>query len=288
MHKPMAPVILSLAAGVAAVQASPARAQAQPPEIVAENVLDGDHLTVGVGGVYGPSYEGSDDYVFSPFPIVQGSLRGIGINPRQGGVALDLIRGAKEDKVSLSFGPLATYSGNRRRQIEDPVVRAAGKLKSALDVGFSAGFTINRLLNDYDGLTVAVDAEWNVNKAHRGAEVSPQIGYTTPLSRGVLLAVGVSAEHVDDDYADYYYGVTPAQSLASGLPTFAAKGGWVSYGANALVGVDLDGDLLNGGFALFALGSYSRLTGDAKRTPYTALRGDADQWSVGAGVAYTF
>jgi len=44
----------------------------------------------------------------------------------------------------------------------------------------------------------------------------------------------------------------------------------------------------NGGLALIALGGYSRMLGDAKRTPFTSIRGDADQWMGAVGVGYTF
>ena len=57
---------------------------------------------------------------------------------------------------------------------------------------------------------------------------------------------------------------------------------------NLLGGYDLDGDLTNGGFALFAMGGYSKVIGDAADSPYVAQRGDADQWIVGAGIGYTF
>jgi len=265
----------------------PALAQSTAPE---GSVLDGDHITIGAGGVYGPSYEGSDDYVFSPFPIVQGKIRGVSITPRAGGVALDLVGHPDGAKVGFSLGPVASYSGTRKRQIKDDVVRSTGKLKDAIDVGVSSGFTVYKLLSDYDSLTFSADAKWNVNKAHRGTVITPQVSYATPVSRGALVVVGASVKHVDDDYADYYYSVTPGQSAASGgvLPTYQARGGWVSFGGNALVGVDLDGDLTNGGLAVFAVGSYNRLMNDAKRTPFTSVRGDADQFFGGLGVAFTF
>ena len=41
-------------------------------------------------------------------------------------------------------------------------------------------------------------------------------------------------------------------------------------------------------FAVFVLGSYGKLLNDAKRNPYTAIRGDDDQWLLGAGLGYTF
>lgn len=252
------------------------------------SVFDGDYLTVGVGGVYGPSYKGSDDSVLYPVPIVQGKLAGIGINPRPGGLALDLIPDAPDARIGFSAGPAVGYTGNRHRQIKDPVVRAAGKLKEAIDVGGNVGVTAYRLLNPYDSLTVSADVLWNVNKAHRGMTVTPSISYATPLSRGLLATVSVNAQHVDDDYASYYFNVSPAQNAASGLPLYGAKGGWASVGAGALVGYDLDGNLANGGLAVFALGGYQKLLNDAKRNPYTAIRGSANQWTFGAGVAYTF
>jgi len=278
----------SLAASLSAALLIPVAAMAQDIGPPAETVFDGDHLTIGVGGGYGPSYEGSDDYVFFPTPLVQGKLGGIAITPRPAGAALDFIPDAKDAKIGFSLGPVATYSANRARQIKDPVVRSAGKLKESLDVGASAGITAYRLLSQYDSLTLSADVKWNVNKAHRGMVIQPGIFYVTPLSRAAIVTLGISAKHVDDDYARYYYGVTPAQSLASGLPLYNAKGGWASIGANALAGYDLDGDLTNGGFALFALGSYARLMDDAKRNPYTAIRGSADQFVGALGLAYTF
>lgn len=279
---------IALAASIVAL--APAAAFAQDENAPAGSKLDGDYLVVGAGGIYGPSYEGSDDQVFSPIPIVQGRLAGIDINPRPGGVALDVIPDGKDPKVGLQFGPMASYTGARHRQIKDPVVKASGKLKESIDVGFNAGFTVYKVLNPYDRLSISADARWNVNDSHHGEVITPGVTYTTPLSKAALVTVGVAAKHVDDDYANYYYSVTPGQSAATGgvLPVYQAKGGWVSYGVNALVGYDLDGDLTDGGFAVFVLGSYNRLRGSAKETPFTALRGTPNQWTVGGGIAYTF
>merc|ERR1712034_232159 len=88
--------ILAAAGAAVALCASPAAAQ-ETDEIAAASgnaeptVFDGDWLSVGAGVIYGPSYRGSDDYVFSPIPVVQGNLGGVGISPRAGGIALDFI-----------------------------------------------------------------------------------------------------------------------------------------------------------------------------------------------------
>ena len=273
-----------LRAAALAALAFPLAAQAQSEE----TVFDGDYLTVGIGAGYAPSYEGSDDYVFYPQPVIQGSLAGIAITPRPGGIALDVIPDGKDAKVGFSLGPVVRLRANRDGRIEDPVVKRLGKLDTAVEVGANAGVTLYDLLSGYDSLTLSSDVKWDVANAHEGMTISPSLSYFTPVSRGAAVSLSLGAEHVDDDYADYYFSVSPAGSVASGLPTFQADGGWKSVGAFALLGVDFDGDLTNGGLAGFVTGGYTRLLGDAKRTPLTSIRGDADQWLAGAGLAFTF
>ena len=278
--------VLLAAASVAASIPTLAYAQNDGPQT--DTVFDGDYLTVGVGGFYGPSYEGSNDYVLFPAPIVQGRLLGVAITPRPGGAALDFIPDAKDAKVGFSLGPVATFRRDRVTRIKDPVVRRLGKLKTAVEVGGSAGVTVYDQLTGYDSLTFSADARWDVAGAHQGMLWGPSVSYFTPVSKGAAINLAVTAEHMDRDYANYYFTVSPAGSVASGLPAFQARGGWKNVGINAQVGVDFDGDLTNGGLAGFVTGGYTKLLGDAKRTPLTSIRGDADQWLAGAGLAFAF
>jgi outer membrane scaffolding protein for murein synthesis (MipA/OmpV family) len=157
-------------------------------------------------------------------------------------------------------------------------------------VGVNAGLTANKVLNPYDSLTLSADVKWDVNGSYKGMTYAPSLTYTTPLSKAALAVLSVGARHVDDDYARYYYSVTPGQRAATGgaLPLYNAKGGWDSVNVGLIAGYDLDGNLLNGGFAIFAAGAYTKMLNDGKDTPFTSLRGDADQWTAGLGVAYTF
>lgn len=266
----------------------PVPALAQEVNVPEDSALDGDYLVVGAGVVYGPSYDGSNDQVVSPFPLVQGSLGGVAINPRPGGIALDLIPDAEDARFGVALGPLATISFNRSRQIKDPVVKAAGKLDEAIEIGVNGGVSAYKVLNDYDTLTLSADVKWDVAGAYGGMVWSPGISYVTPLSRGALVTLNVSARHVDDDFADYYYSVSPAQSAASGLPQYNAKGGWDSWNVGLLGGYDLNGNILDGGFAVFGLANYGRMLNDAKDTPFTSIRGKTSQWTFGGGVTYTF
>jgi MipA family protein len=278
--------LLAVAAALAVV---PALASAQTIEAPPgeESVFDGDWISVGFGALYGPSYDGSDDYTISPAPLVQGSLGGVRISPRPAGLALDLIPDPR-DGIGFAFGPSARLRSNRASDIKDPVVEAAGKVKRAIEVGAAAGVSLPKVLNPYGSLSFGLEARWDVNGAHRGMVLAPSVSYFTPVSRGAAVILSLDAEHGDGDFADYYYSVSPAQSAASGLPLYSAQGGFTKAGATLIAAIDLDGNLLNGGLAATVLGGYSRMLGDAARTPYTAIRGRRDQWMIGGGLGYTF
>lgn len=264
------------------------RGDGSPWSVYDDTVYDGDWVTVGVGGIYGPSYDGSDDYVFSGTPALMGNVGGITISPRAGGVALDFVPAPENGNVDFNAGVSVRLVRDRVSKIKDPVVASLGKLDTAFEVGPTAGVRFLGVLHQYDSLSINADARWDVAGAHDGMVVSPSVTYFTPLSRGIASGLSLGTDYVDNDYADYYFSVTPAQTLTSGLATYDADGGFKNASATMFLGFDLDGDLTNGGFLVGLFGSYSRMLGDFKKSPFVDTRGDANQWTVGGGVGYTF
>lgn len=262
----------------------------QIPEIAPETIFAGDWSTLGVGAAFNPSYDGSDDYVISPLPLLQGRLGGVSITPRPAGLALDFIPDG-DARVNFNLGVAGKLNRNRADQIEDEVVRAYGELDTAIEVGPTFGVSLSRLLSPYDSLTLGADVLWDVAGAHEGMTINPSLTYFTPVSRGAAVSFSLSARHVDDDYAAYYYSVPLAPTtvpMADRLPVFDAEGGFDKLGANLLVAYDFDGDITNGGLAGFLIGGYTRMVGDAADTPFTNIRGSTDQWFIGAGLGFTF
>ena len=289
VHSVVAFAAISIMLGAAPVAAQAPEAESAKADAPDRGVFAGDWLTLGIGVGYGPSYEGSDDYTVFPAPLAQGSVGGLEFGARGPGLYVDLIAdGDNESNVKFLAGPLFRVRLDRNSKIKDPVVRSLGKEDVAIEVGATAGISFSKVLNPYDTLTISGDIQWDVAKAHRGRLITPAVSYSTPLSKAIFTNLSLSAVHVDDNYADTYFSIDALGSAASGLPVFDADGGWKSYGATLLGGVDLSGDGRDGGWGTFALVSYSRLTGDAKRSPVTSIRGDADQWFFAAGVSYTF
>ena len=254
-----------------------------------DSVFDDTWIGIGFGVAYSPSYTGSDDYVISPLPVVQGSVGGVDIAPRPAGLALDFIKDPEEG-TSFSFGPALRLRNDRADQIEDETVKLAGELDRAVEVGPSFGVSFPKLFNEFDSLTLSTDIRWDIAGAHGGMVIDPSITYFTPVDRGTVISFTLGTEYASDDFADYYFSVSPGQSAATGgvLPVFGAEGGFTRVSATTLIGIDLDGNALDGGWGAVLIGCYSRLTGDAADTRYPSIVGSKDQFFIGTGLAYTF
>ncbi|MCZ8370095.1 MAG: MipA/OmpV family protein [Porphyrobacter sp.] len=277
----------------AEAEAQPAPAPAAAPSFaLAKPVFDETWATIGLGVGMVPSYAGSNDYIAFPLPLIAGRVGGVGIAPNGPGFVLDFNspkpamgphKGAR-----IAFGPAFRFRNDRNNRISDDVVARAGKLDAALEVGGNVAVSFPGVFKPFDQLSIGVQARADVLGAHDGLIIEPQVSYRALLGKGFTLQAQASAEFVDDNFADYYFTVSPAQASATGLAQYRADGGLNRVGTTAILAYDLDRNPLNGGWSLTGVGGYSRLVGDSADTPYTSVRGDANQFILGAGVAFTF
>ena len=265
------------------LMASPALAQAD-----GEPVDDGgDTLTIGLGGSYLPSYEGSNNYVLSGSGLIRGRVSGFNFYSRATSLLLDVVREPANAPVNLEFGPMVNLRLDRTSGIKDARVRALGEIDTAIEAGAFLGVTKNGVFHEYDFLTARVDVIHDVTNTHDSLIVTPNLEYATPLSRTALVGASISADYVGDGFARTYFGVTPSGAAASGLAAYDLDGGFKNVRLSLLSALSLSGDLRRG-WGLFAIGSYSRLLGDFKRSPIVRDAGDADQFFAAIGLSYTF
>jgi outer membrane scaffolding protein for murein synthesis (MipA/OmpV family) len=269
---------------VAALAAAPAAAQT-----AVDDPLLKETVTIAAGAAYIPSYVGSDDYLVAPALGARGSVSGFNFQFRGTEASVDLIRNRDPHAIDFQLGPVAGVNLNRTRSIEDPQVRALGKLDTAIELGGYIGIGKTGVITSvYDTLSASVTYTHDVAGAHDSYQITPAISYGTPLSRKAYVLVSGYADYVGKDYGDYYFTVTPAGAVASGLPAFSArKSGMLGWGATALVNLSLTGDL-TGGLSLVGGGGYYRVHGRYARSPIVAITGDRDQFYGGLGLAYTF
>jgi outer membrane scaffolding protein for murein synthesis (MipA/OmpV family) len=245
-------------------------------------------LTVGIGGAYIPSYEGSDDYAFTPVAFVFGRVAGIGFATRGTALYIDVVPKGTAAAFSIDAGPVGNLRLDRSHLVRDRQVAALGNIGPAIELGGFVGLTKNRVLHAYDTLGVRLAVTTDVTDTHHSRVVTPSIEYMTPLSTRTAVNLSASAEHVGDGFAQTYYGVSPAGAVRSGLPVYTPLGGWKSWRLGLVVAQVITGDLRRPHLSAFAGVSYGQVLGSFRRSPVVAIVGDPNQYAAGAGLAYSF
>ncbi|QIK96907.1 MipA/OmpV family protein [Sphingomonas sp. HDW15A] len=264
--------------------ASPVFAQAGAP--LPDPNDQSDTFTIAAGGALIPDYEGSDDSEFMPFAAIRGRVSGFEFYMRETHLYVDLLR-QPSSGMDFDFGPIVGVRLNRTGSVEDDFVDALPERDMAFEVGAFAGISFHGLTNPYDELSLRLDFKHDIGGAHGSSIISPNIDFGTPLSRRTYLGLSAGLDFVGDGWADYYYSVSPADSIASLLPVYEAEGGMKNWRLGALINQSITGDL-TGGFSIFAGANYSHLSGDIADSPIVDLRGQRSQWQLAAGLAYTW
>lgn len=98
-----------------------------------------------------------------------------------------------------------------------------------------------------------------------------------------LVMLGPRARFASAEYNRRFFGIDAAAASRSGLAEYRPGGGLYAIGAVAGMYQPL-GER----WGLFGFAGYDRLQGDAARSPIVRQHGDADQFSAGLALTYTF
>ncbi|RYE01428.1 MAG: MipA/OmpV family protein [Sphingomonadales bacterium] len=271
--------------------ALPAFAQDNVPVEQAEVASEGDsRLTIGAGAAFYPDYEGSSHNRWSPIPAANGTVAGMSFTVLANRASLDVIPNPTGAGWDFQLGPIAVLNMNRSNAdaIKDLRVRRLGEIDTSVEVGGYVGIGKTGLItSDFDKLTLTVSYRKGVSGANRSGVWNPTLTYSTPLSTKALVSIFTSAEIAEDRYARLYFGVTPTQSLASGLPVFRPQGGQKDISFGGFATYALAGNLTKG-LSLVVGGTYKKLVGDFADSPIVRIAGDRNQWTGAAGLALTF
>jgi MipA family protein len=281
--------LICLAVGASCLS-SPTFAQSAPPASglpSAQDLASRDMYTLGIGAAAIADYEGSDDYRVIPVAAIRAKVHGISISTNGPYLTVDLF--PQSTKFNFDAGPIAGFRFDSRRHSDDGVVRMMVRRNTAYEVGGFAGVSFHGLVDPYDTLAFRIDVLHDVGSAHKSTVFDPHVDFSTPVSRKTYVSASIGAEFVGSRFANYYFGVTPADVIATGgaLPLYSPAGGMKNWKSSLLVNQSITGDLL-GGLSVFGFGQYSRLLGHFKRSPIVSMRGNASQWTGAVGLAYTW
>ncbi|WP_288455890.1 MipA/OmpV family protein [uncultured Sphingomonas sp.] len=281
-------------AAALAVLAVPATAQTvnapAEPNALPDPAMGGDTVTVAVAGAYLPDYEGSDDYRLVPGPAAIGSVGGHAFTILGNRASIDLIPNQPGPTWDVQLGPVGVINFNRNsvNPIDDPRIKALGKVGTAIELGGYAGIGKTGVLTSpYDKLSASISYRYDVNGVHKSGILTPSINYFTPLSLKAAVGLFAAAERVESKFGRTYFSVDAAAAARSGLPQYQARGGWKHWTVGLAGTYSLTGNLLKG-VKLIAGGSYKRMLNDYGDSPLVAIAGSRSQWLGAVGIGYTF
>ncbi len=235
--------MLPLAMAPAAVQAQPQRPLQGPSDAPDSS---GDHIVVGVGGLYAPAYQGADDYRFQPLPMVDVKWGRFFVN-LQDGIGANLF---DSEHVTVGAG-LTPVGGYRAKDAPDGI----GKLSLGLG---GRGFVKLR----QGGFEATLGATKVITGNTEGVIADASLAYRVTASDKLMLIPSIGTTWGNRKHNNRYFGVTAEQSAASGLPQYRAGSGLVDAKAELAVVYRLTDRV-----SLMTVGGVSSLLGDAKGSP---------------------
>ena len=244
-------------------------------------------LTLAVAPVYAPAWQGSADQALSVFPDIRLNYRDAVFFSIPDGLGWNLV-----NRDGWKLGPLVKLRFGRQESTGgSPFLVTGGSiaLRGMGDVdlaGEAGGFAQWAFAGRKGRIRAEVRQGFG---AHDGVVADVTAGWSDRFGKPTapwLWSAGLRSTFAGADYVQTYFGVTPEQARATGLPVYRAGGGLVSTGANASLTRPLGRGGRDGAVTLFA--GYDRLADTATASPLIRERGSRDQFSLGLSYGYRF
>jgi outer membrane scaffolding protein for murein synthesis (MipA/OmpV family) len=238
------------------------------------------NIRLGVGPSISPHYEGDNNYDVSVIPAVSlrwrdivevnnNEVRIIAFNKLYSGDAGNVGGG------NLRVGPTVSIDFGRDED-RSPDLRGLGNVDTSLELGAFIAYTEGRM-------RLRARARHDVIDGHGGGTLRLDAAYTVFQAAPVALGVNVSSTWATGNYMRSYFGVSPAQSAASGLPVFDPGAGFKDVGAEVNANY-----IFASQWAIVANAGYKRLIGAAADSPLVRQRGSANQLAFQTFLVYSF
>jgi outer membrane protein len=248
---------------------APALARAQP----SLSELVPNFVGAGVGFV--PEYIGSSRTVVGGAPGGRVALGG----ERFVTLAGPFLEANLVNSAWFHAGPVLNLRFGRT-DAHDRAVRALGDINPSLEMGGRISFQHLNTQGIPFRARVGVTLLGDTSGQASGVSILPFGNMWVPLSQDLFVGMGAMARFTTGGHNRTYFGITPQQASASGLPVFTPSSGaaWVTAWP-AIAWRFHPNWALGGGV------SYTRIVGDSANSPIVR-RGSPDQWIGGIGVAY--
>jgi outer membrane protein len=264
---------LTLVAGLIVCAQRPACAQVLQEQVLEQQGLvqqprpSGWGVTLGAGVGVAPEYPGASSYHAGAVPLAEltyGRTLFIGTE----GLGVNLIN-SNGFRAGVVLGRLGS-----RSERDDPRLTNLGNIPPSLTAGVFASYLTGPFM-------FSTTVRQAFTQTDNGLLGLVQFDYLLPLmGHKMLIAFGPDLEFSNARYNQTWFGVTPAQSLDSGLPVFNPGAGVRDVGVHASLTYRYSQH-----FLLRVFGNLSDITGDDGNSPIVENRAQA---LFGVGLAYHF
>jgi outer membrane scaffolding protein for murein synthesis (MipA/OmpV family) len=234
--------------------------------------LSGDwYLTLGATGMVAPNFEGGKKYLLSASPIISLGKAGnpVRFSSRNDNISLSLI-----DDGGVRAGLTGKFLWGRDNGADE--LRGLDPVRWGGEVG---GFFE---VYPFDWMRLRGELRHGI-RSHSGfvADIAADAFYD--VTPDVRISGGPRMTIASSKYFDAYYGVSAAESIASGLSAYDPGGGIKSAGVGGAITWKVTNPITA---SLF--GEYSRLMGPAANSSLVQERGSRDQFMIGVSTSYRF
>lgn len=245
-----------LAAAAATTPAAAQTSEALSPPSVPEWRVD-----IGAAMLVTPRYAGSDQIRVRPIPYIEATYRDLArATVREGRARLDLTP-VRSNGFYLGGEASVLFSQNERIA---RLPSGFGNIPATPELGAVGGFEVRAF--QVEGRVRQALAGHGGATAQVGASLRFPVPGTLKSGRPTILAIGPQATWGDRNYAQRFFGIDADRAQRTGLRRYQPANAW-TYGASAAVIQPLWKQL-----TLIGVGSVSRLTGDAARSPIVRER----------------
>lgn len=222
---------------------------------------------VGVGVIWMPKFEGSDDYQTLPVPI--GGFRWRNVSLDNGALKMTLA-----DVSGGRFGLVASYRPGREEK-DAPELRGIGDVDDAVDLGGFAQLNLG-------AISLEARATYDV-AGEGGTSAVTTAAYRAQMTPRTMFIPSIRASWADGDYMNAVFGLSDRQSAASGLEAYSPGSGLKDLGAAFTVV-----HALTNRWVLTGSTGYTRLSDKAADSPIVREAGSRDQRYAILGATYSF
>ncbi len=188
------------------------------PLYAADQPKDESKITLAVGMAYGPEFVGAKNNKIFPLLYVDYQAAN-GFFAGMRGIGFQAEKGIFDGSIALAYG------GSRGDDIAN-VSDTKSKFKGMGDIKNSALLNLEGGVNLWDVAHLSLGAELKLNHRENGNAYHVTLAVPVYTTEANQVSISAFAHYADAKYAQTYYGVTAAQSLASDYKIYSPKAGF--------------------------------------------------------------